>query len=173
MTSLDRLMIRPARLDDLDVLVQFSAAMAQETEGRALDVERLRRGTAAVFESPARGFYRVAEWPGQPTGQVIGQLLITFEWSDWRNAAFWWIQSVYVRPDWRRRGVYRRMHEAIVQEARARPDVCGLRLYVERENRAAQTAYGRVGLLPAAYRVFEEDFVLPRRAGHGPTPEER
>ena len=163
MSSLDRLIIRPARLDDLDVLVQFSIAMALETEGRKLDEARLRPGTAAVFESPARGFYRVAEIPGPPAGRVIGQLLVTFEWSDWRNATFWWIQSVYVHPDWRRRGVYRRMHEATVQEARARPDVCGVRLYVERENRVAQAVYERVGLSPSSYRVFEEDFVLPRR----------
>ena len=163
MSPLDRLIIRPARLDDLDVLVQFSAAMALETEGRKLDAAQLRPGTSAVFDLPARGFYRVAEIPGAPAGLVIGQLLVTFEWSDWRNATFWWIQSVYVHPDWRRWGVYRRMHEATVQEARARPDVCGVRLYVDRENRLAQAVYERVGLSPSSYRVFEEDFVLPRR----------
>ena len=163
MPSLDRLIIRPARLDDLDVLVQFSAAMALETESRKLDAARLRSGTASVFDAPARGFYRVAEIPGPPAGGVIGQLLITFEWSDWRNATFWWIQSVYVHPDWRRLGVYRRMHEAIVAEARARPDVCGIRLYVDRENRVAQAVYDRVGLSPSSYQVFENDFILPPR----------
>jgi GNAT superfamily N-acetyltransferase len=167
MSELDLLIVRPARRDDLDVLVQFSAAMALETEGRKLDEERLRRGTAAVFDLPARGFYRVAELPGRPRGRVIGQLLITFEWSDWRNASFWWIQSVYVHPDWRRKGIYRRMHEAILREARSCQDVCGVRLYVERENQAAHAAYHRVGLLPAAYRVFEEDFILPTRDGSG------
>lgn len=163
MSALADLIIRPAKPGDLDVLVQFSTAMAMETEARRLDEARLRRGTAAVFASPARGFYRVAEIPGSPANRVIGQLLVTFEWSDWRNATFWWIQSVYVHPDWRRRGVYRRMHEAIRQEARARPDVCGVRLYVERKNRMAQEVYGRVGLVPSAYQVFQEDFVLPRR----------
>jgi len=170
MATLDHLIIRPARLDDLEALVQFSAAMAMETEGRRLDETRLRRGTAAVFESPARGFYRVAEIPGPPADRAIGQLLVTFEWSDWRNATFWWIQSVYVHPDWRRRGVYRRMHEAIVREARARPDVCGVRLYVERENRIAQAAYDRMGLSPAAYRVFEQDFVLPAKGSDPGSP---
>ena len=94
MYRLDQLIVRPARFDDLEVLVRFSAAMAMETEGRTLDEGRLRQGIAAVFESPARGFYRVAEVPGlsgsraesQAGSQVIGQLLITFEWSDWRNA---------------------------------------------------------------------------------------
>lgn len=165
MAKLDRLIIRPACLDDLETLVRFSAAMAAETEGRTLDVQRLRLGTASVFESPHRGFYRVAEIPGPPAKHVIGQLLITFEWSDWRNANFWWIQSLYVEPKWRRRGVYRRMHEAILTEARSRPDVCGVRLYVERENRVAQAAYDHVGLSRSVYQVFEEDFVLPLRDG--------
>ena len=162
MAILDHLIIRAARLEDLDILVQFSAAMALETESRTLDEQRLRQGTAAVFESPDRGFYRVAVLPGPPMDRVIGQLLVTFEWSDWRNATFWWIQSVYVHPEWRRKGVYRRLHESVLQEARKRKDVCGLRLYVEQGNRDAQTAYTRVGLSRSAYQVFEEDFVLSR-----------
>jgi GNAT superfamily N-acetyltransferase len=165
--TLDELIVRSARLEDVDALVAFSAAMALETEGRVLDKERLRQGTVAVFESPARGFYMVAELPGEPQKMVIGQLLVTYEWSDWRNATFWWIQSVYVHEAWRRRGVYRRMHEVVLRQARARGDVCGVRLYVERENRRAQAAYARVGLSPSSYRVFEEDFVLPRKSGKG------
>lgn len=163
MAPLDRLIIRPARLEDVDILAQFSSAMAMETEGRTLDAQRLRQGTAAVFDSPDRGFYRVAEIPGPPANHVIGQLLVTFEWSDWRNANFWWLQSVYVDPTWRRKGVYRRLHDAVLREARSRPDVCGVRLYVERENRAAQAAYVRVGLAASGYQVFEEDFVMSRR----------
>ncbi|MEW6545171.1 MAG: GNAT family N-acetyltransferase [Nitrospirota bacterium] len=158
----DELTVRYAGPEDVDTLVDFSAAMAKETEGRALDRERLRRGTLAVFESPDRGFYLVAE-VGQGAGrQVVGQLLVTYEWSDWRNATFWWIQSVYVHPAWRRRGVYRRLHETVLQWARERKDVCGIRLYVEGENRIAQAAYVRAGLAPSSYRVFEQDFVLPR-----------
>ena len=162
MAFLDGLIIRPARLEDLDVLVRFSAAMARETEGRALDHELLRRGTAAVLDSPDRGFYRIAEVPDPHANRVIAQLLVTFEWSDWRNANFWWLQSVYVDPSWRRKGVYRRLHDTVLQEARSRRDVCGVRLYVERENHVAQEAYARVGLLPSVYQVFEEDFVLSR-----------
>ncbi|MFM8552032.1 MAG: GNAT family N-acetyltransferase [Nitrospiraceae bacterium] len=160
----EQLLIRPAHVGDLDRLVDFSLAMAQETEGRQLDRVRLRQGTQAIFDEPARGFYLVAEVKNQPHQIVVGQLMITFEWSDWRNATFWWIQSVYVHPDWRRRGIYRAMHRHLLQEAKNRKDVCGLRLYVEKDNREAQTVYHRVGLSPSAYQVFEEDFVLAKQA---------
>nr|MBI3612697.1 GNAT family N-acetyltransferase [Nitrospirota bacterium] len=159
----ERFLVRPAHVGDLDRLVNFSLAMAQETEGRQLDQTLLRQGTKALFDEPARGFYLVAEVQHQPTPTVVGQLMVTFEWSDWRNATFWWIQSVYVRPDWRRQGIYRAMHDHVLREARERKDVCCVRLYVEQENRGAQTAYQRVGLLPSAYQVFEEDFVLAKR----------
>lgn len=169
MPTPDAITVRAARHEDLAVLVDFNAAMALETEGRRLDAERLRQGTLAVLASPARGFYRVAELAGGSRRLVLGQLLVTCEWSDWRNAAFWWIQSVYVRPDWRRRGVYRALHETVLREARARPDVCGLRLYVERENRIAQTTYERVGLRRSGYVMFEDDFVLEAgRTGTNP-----
>jgi len=158
-----RLQVRPAHVGDLDTLVDFSLAMALETEGRQLDRARLRRGTQAIFDEPTRGFYLVAEVPDQPRSTVIGQLMVTFEWSDWRNAAFWWIQSVYVHPDWRRQGVYRAMHHHVLSEAKGRKDVCGVRLYVEKSNQGAQTAYQRVGLAPSPYQVFEEDFVLAKR----------
>jgi GNAT superfamily N-acetyltransferase len=157
--------IRPASLSDLEVLVQFSAAMAIETEGRRLDLVRLRRGTLAVLESTRHGFYVVAEQAISGAREVVGQLLITYEWSDWRNADFWWIQSVYVHPDHRRQGVYKRMHRYIVEMARGRNDVCGVRLYVERDNRVAHTVYARVRLSRSKYDVFEEDFVLPT-TGH-------
>ena len=166
---LDGLIIRRATGEDLDTLVRFSAAMALETEGRRLDESRLRQGTRAVLESPARGFYTVAELTDRSPRLVVGQLLVTFEWSDWRNATFWWIQSVYVDSAWRRRGVYRRMHEGILQQARQEGDVCGVRLYVEGENAVAKTVYTKVGLNASSYHVFEEDFILlakpPGRAG--------
>ena len=163
MAKLDPLTIRPARLADLDSLVKFSAAMALETEGRKLDLERLRRGTTAVIESPSRGFYLVAEASGAGrSGPVVGQLLITFEWSDWRNATFWWIQSVYVDPGHRRQGVYRRMHEFVIEEARSQGDVCGVRLYVEAKNKVAQNTYLKMGMSKAPYDVYEQDFVLKR-----------
>lgn len=163
---LNGLIIRPAKTEDVDALVRFSAAMALETEGRRLDETRLRQGTQAVLDSPARGFYTVAELTDRSPRLVVGQLLVTFEWSDWRNATFWWIQSVYVDAAWRRRGVYRRMHEAILELAKKRGDVCGVRLYVEGENTVAKTVYAKVGLGTSSYRVFEEDFVLSTKPPH-------
>jgi predicted GNAT family acetyltransferase len=86
--------------------------------------------------------------------------MITYEWSDWRNAAFWWIQSVYVDPKWRRKGVFSRMHQTVMQEARGRTDVCGVRLYVDQDNPIAHATYERLGLNRSAYQIFESDFVL-------------
>lgn len=154
--------VRIASHTDLDVLVNFSAAMAMETEGRRLDYDRLRRGVQAVLESSAHGFYVVSERHDAESRTVVGQLLVTYEWSDWRNATFWWIQSVYVHPMWRRQGIYRQMHEHVVYAAKARRGVCGIRLYVEEHNKTAQIVYREVGLRPAGYLVFEEDFLLSR-----------
>ncbi len=152
--------VRPAHRQDLDTLVAFNAAMALETERRVLDRQRLRCGVEAVLASSARGFYVVAETHAEHEPRVVGQLMVTYEWSDWRNGTFWWIQSVYVEPQWRRRGVLRSLHEHILRETRARPDVCGVRLYVEADNTAAQTAYERLGLAASTYRIFERDFIL-------------
>jgi GNAT superfamily N-acetyltransferase len=155
MTAED-IVIRPARPEDVDQLTRFSAAMAWETEQRALDTGRLRQGTLAVFERADRGMFYVAEH----ASGVVGQCLITYEWSDWRNAQFWWIQSVYVDPQWRRRGVYRRLHEAIKEKAQCTPGVCGIRLYVEQSNSIAQSVYAAMDLHRAKYQIWEVDFVL-------------
>jgi ribosomal protein S18 acetylase RimI-like enzyme len=149
--------IRPARVEDVETLTRFSAAMAWETEQRTLDTDRLRQGTLAVFERADRGTFYVAE---HARGEVVGQCLITYEWSDWRNGQFWWIQSVYVHPQWRRRGVYRRLHEAVKHRAQSTPGVCGIRLYVEENNRLAQSVYGAMELHRATYQIWEVDFVL-------------
>jgi len=151
-----KITIRPATLADVELIVGFSAAMAKETEGRTLDEVRLRKGTLAVLESKDRGYYLVAELGPE----VVGQLLLTYEWSDWRNGVFWWIQSVYVAPTARRRGVYRAMHAHVIADARSRDDVCGVRLYVEKDNAAAQATYGRLGMHKTSYEVYEQDFVL-------------
>ncbi|MDF0652669.1 MAG: GNAT family N-acetyltransferase [Nitrospira sp. LK265] len=157
---IERIHIRPASQDDLDTIVMFNAAMALETEHRQLDLATLRQGALALLQSPGYGFYIVAALPGDKGYKPVGQLMITYEWSDWRNGAFWWIQSVYVEPPQRGLGVFRAMHDHILVRARADPRVCGIRLYVERENRRAQTVYQRVGLAPSVYTVFEQDFVL-------------
>ena len=160
MFSPQRLLIRPARTDDVEALVGFNLAMALETEGRRLDAYLLRQGVCAVLESPALGFYLMAQLPEEDSGAVVGQLLVTFEWSDWRNANFWWIQSVYVSPSWRRRGVYRRMYETVLHDARERTDVCGIRLYVEKDNEVAQSVYRTLNLQQTQYQIWEVDFVL-------------
>ena len=149
--------VRAAVPADLDALVRFNAAMAQETEGKRLDPARLREGVAAALADPARGRYLVAE----QGGRVAGALLLTREWSDWRNGWFWWIQSVYVRPEDRGRGVYRALHASVLAEARADAGVCGVRLYVDQDNRAAQATYAAVGMQRTHYLFYEVDFTAP------------
>ena len=156
------IVVRQAGYADVDVLVEFSAAMAQETEGRRLDRDRLRNGTLAVLDAPERGFFIVAEILDRDRSQLAGQLMVTFEWSDWRNGVFWWVQSVYVDQAWRRQGVYRAMHAAIVARATANPQVCGIRLYAEQNNHEAQAVYQRVGLVSSGYVIYEQDFVLSK-----------
>lgn len=148
--------VRPATTSDVDALLGFNAALARETEGKTLDPARLRQGLDALLRHDDRGFYTVAE----VAGQVVGQMLITYEWSDWRNGYFWWIQSVYVAANYRRRGIYRALHDHIRVEAEKRGDVCGLRLYVERENRVAQQVYTSMDMRRAPYDLYEIDFVL-------------
>ena len=162
MQVLDHLNVRLARPEDAATIASFSSAMAFETEGRRLDLDRLNLGTLALIEAPARGFFIVAEQEQGNRRQLLGQLMVTYEWSDWRNGAFWWIQSVYVDPAWRRQSVFRRMHETVMATAKTSPNVCGVRLYVEESNGAAQAVYRRVGLTPSSYAIFETDFVLAR-----------
>ena len=133
-------------------------ASCREREGVQLDPARVREGVEAALRDPAKGFYTVAE----ADGDAIGQMMVTFEWSDWRNGTFWWLQSVYVLPEFRKRGVYRRLYEQVLQEAKARNDICGVRLYVSKENRTAQQVYERLGMNPALYAMYELDFVLER-----------
>lgn len=163
-----QLTVRPAGRDDVDAIVAFSAAMAWETEQRRLEEARLRAGTQSLLDTPTLGIFMVAEVRVSERPVLVGQLMITYEWSDWRNGVFWWIQSVYVDPSWRRRGVLRGMLDTVMASAKATPDVCGVRLYVEQENHTAQTVYKRLGLSPSGYKVYELDFVLaPHNRGHG------
>jgi ribosomal protein S18 acetylase RimI-like enzyme len=145
-------MIRRAVSDDAQVLIDFNRAMALETEGKDLLPEVVGAGVRGLLQNPAAGFYVVA----QAEGSVIGALMLTKEWSDWRNGSFWWIQSVYVRPEHRRRGVYRRLYRHVQELAAADNSVCGFRLYVERENADAQAVYRRLGMGETHYRVYEE-----------------
>ena len=125
--------------------------MAWETEGRDLPVDTLRRGVAGIFSNRERGFYVVAE----TGGVVIAGLLVTYEWSDWRAANFWWVQSVYVGAGWRRRGVYRSMYEHVKNLAAEQGHVCGIRLYVETQNEPAHRAYESLGMYRCHYHMYE------------------
>ena len=149
---IDRVKVRDAVPADLEVLVAFNLAMANETEGKALDPATLRAGMAALLGDPTRGRTFVLETDGEPAAT----LMLTTEWSDWRNGWFWWIQNVYVRPADRGRGFYRRLHEHVCALAAERSDVYGLRLYVENENRAARATYRAMGMEETSYVLCEQ-----------------
>jgi len=143
--------VRAARAVDADVLIEFNCRLAAETEHRQLDRLVVARGVAAALADPGKARYFVA----CAGDRVVGQLMHTWEWSDWRDGYFWWLQSVYVDATWRRRGVFRALYEHLCAAAEADPQVVGLRLYVERENLAAQEAYRRLGMSGAGYLVLE------------------
>ncbi|HEX7325212.1 MAG TPA: GNAT family N-acetyltransferase [Rhodanobacteraceae bacterium] len=145
--------IRAATASDIPFLVDCNAAMALLTEHKTLDRDVLTRGTRAVFDAPRHGAYRVADRAGKPAGC----LLVTYEWSDWRNGDWWWIQSVYVVPEARRHGVFRALYADTQRRARAAGAV-GLRLYVERENARAQQTYAALGMSEEPYRMLHEAF---------------
>jgi len=143
--------IRLASPEDTDALVEFNQAMALETEGKRLDGEKLRKGVSAVFGDPNKGFYVVAE----VDGRIVAGLMVTFEWSDWRDAWFWWIQSVYTLPEFRGKGVYRQLYGFVKSRAESK-NVCGFRLYVEKENETALHVYEKLGMSQSYYLMYEE-----------------
>jgi ribosomal protein S18 acetylase RimI-like enzyme len=149
--------VRLALPSDREVLIAFNVEMARETEGRELSLETLHAGVTALLADPTRGRVFVVE----SEGEVVATLMLTLEWSDWRNGYFWWIQSVYVSPAHRRRGHYRRLHEHVRRLAAADPEACGLRLYVEAANRAAQSTYEVLGMHETRYRLYEEPILRP------------
>jgi ribosomal protein S18 acetylase RimI-like enzyme len=143
--------IRLAVSEDAPQLVEFNRAMARETEDLGLDPDTVTAGVRAMLDHPERGFYVVA---ARGT-RLAGALMITTEWSDWRNGLFWWIQSVYVCPECRRQGVYRTLYHFVHALAGERAEVCGFRLYVERENHGAQETYRSLGMRRTRYLVYE------------------
>ncbi len=146
--------IRHAQANDTAILADFNAAMALETEHKHLPLPVVTAGIARFLAADELGFYLVAE----RNAEVVGCLAITFEWSDWRNGLFWWIQSVYVAPDHRQHGVFRALYAEVTQQAKAASDVCGIRLYVEKENINAQNTYIRLGMSETDYRLYEVEF---------------
>jgi ribosomal protein S18 acetylase RimI-like enzyme len=145
------LTLRSALAADAPLIAEYNQRLAQESEALALDPATLLAGVRAVLADAARGRYFVAE----RGGAVVGQLMITTEWSDWRNGWFWWVQSVYVRQDDRRQGVFRALYEHALAAARAEPGVVGIRLYVEHANAGAQQTYLRLGMRRTGYLVLE------------------
>lgn len=148
--------IRTATIADAPRITEFNALMARETENLELDLNRLRAGVEEVLRDASKGVYYVAE----TNGVVVGQTLITYEWSDWRNGMFWWIQSVYVQKEFRGRGVFKLLFEHVRTLAEQDGRVCGLRLYVEKHNSRAQQTYERLGMKKTHYEMYEVDFVM-------------
>ena len=147
------LIIRPARPADAAVICEFNRRLAKETEGKDLDLATLAPGVAAMLGDAMKGRYWVAQ---RDTGEIVGQLGITCEWSDWRNGNFWWVQSVYVAQTARRQGVFRTLFEHLLHTARQEPGVIGVRLYVEDDNHVAQATYRSLELERTSYRVMEK-----------------
>ena len=143
--------VRNATLCDAERIAEFQLKMALETEVLALDPVVVQEGVAAVFRDPAKGRYFVAE----EEGIVVASLMITYEWSDWRNGLVWWIQSVYVQPEFRKRGVYAQMYHYLRKIVEESEDVRGLRLYVDKRNVAAQKVYTRLGMNGSHYITYE------------------
>lgn len=150
--------IRAAEWKDAEVIAEFNCRLASETESKQLIPEVIRAGVCAVLDDPAKGRYFVACCEGE----VMGQLMHTFEWSDWRNGYFWWIQSVYVREEFRGQGVFKALFEHLRKTA-IQENVVGLRLYVENHNQQAQEVYNRLGMASGGYQVLE--FMLQNRLG--------
>ncbi len=146
------MIIRRALSQDASELAEFNISMARETESMELIPEVITAGVRAMIKNPQMGFYLVVELDNN----IQASLMITTEWSDWRNGIFWWIQSVYVRPQYRRQGLYRELYARVKELAEQEPAVCGFRLYVARDNSNAQKTYQSLGMQETDYKIFEE-----------------
>ena len=143
--------IRNATTADASSIVDYNNRLAEETEARSLDPELVGPGVEAIIADFSKGRY----WVAVVADQIIGQIAVTYEWSDWRNGMMWWISSVYVDSDYRRRGVYSSLHRHVESQAKSDPEVIGIRLYVEKENKKAQETYKKLGMDMTKYRIME------------------
>lgn len=146
--------VREATPGDRDIIAEFNSRLADETEGSPLDRARIVRGVAALLADASKGRY----WLAIDETEVVGQIMVTYEWSDWRNGMLWWIQSVYVHADHRRKGVFARLYDHVESLARNDGNVVGIRLYVDQDNTRAQATYRRLGLSMTGYRVMQSLF---------------
>ena len=152
--------IRRARMIDAGTISKFNTALAQETESRILDGQLLRAGVESLLRDPQKGWYALAVSSlDVDQAIVVGQILVTFEWSDWRNGYFWWLQSLYVEQSYRQQGVFRHLYKYVYEQAQeSAVNICGFRLYVERDNYQAHQAYAHIGFQETMYRMYEIDF---------------
>lgn len=148
--------IRDATPADQAVIVDFNSRLAKETEGKTLDRNLIEPGVSALLADVTKGRY----WLAVADDKVIGQLMVTYEWSDWRNGMLWWIQSVYVMADFRRKGVFSALYGHVQSMVKADSTACGIRLYVEKDNERAQNTYRKHGMTDPGYRVMES--ILPK-----------
>ena len=146
--------IRTADTSDAATIARFNAAMALESEDVTLDLDVLAAGVAAALADSGKAFYLLSELDGVP----VGQLMVTYEWSDWRNGWIWWIQSVYVEPERRRKGIYRGLYRRLEELAAEAGNVRGIRLYVMRENHVAKNTYESLGMRHSEYDLYEIEF---------------
>lgn len=146
--------IRDATLDDADTIANYNNRMAEETERKSLEPALIQRGVRRLLQNPAHGRY----WVAERGGVIAGQIMVTYEWSDWRDGQVWWVQSVYVHEQHRRAGVFTALYEHVSSLAEAATDVCGIRLYVEKENFRAQQTYDALGMMHTHYRIMETMF---------------
>jgi len=144
-------LIRPATASDAETITAFNMALALESEALHLDSDTVAAGVRAGLADPSKARYFLAE----RDSRVMGQLMITREWSDWRNAYFWWIQSVFVEPESRGQGVFKALYDHVDSLARSRDDTCGLRLYVHNDNTSAIEVYMKLGMDICAYGLCE------------------
>jgi GNAT superfamily N-acetyltransferase len=147
----ENIQIRQAGAADVETIASFQCRLATESENITLDIETVRKGVRAVVNNPNRGRY----WLAEVDGQTVACLMILYEWSDWRNAAVWWIHSLYVLPEFRRRGVLKALYGRLRSLVEADPSLCGLRLYVEKDNRTAMAAYEALGMDGRHYKLYE------------------
>jgi ribosomal protein S18 acetylase RimI-like enzyme len=145
------MIIRKANFDDVPVIAGFQKKMADETEQLKLDETLLLKGVGQVFKDPSKGFYLLAV----EGGIVVASMLLTPEWSDWRNSLFLWIQSLYVIPEYRKKGVFRKMYEHVKKMVQESGEYAGLKLYVDRGNTLAQAVYRQVGMKASHYNLYE------------------
>jgi ribosomal protein S18 acetylase RimI-like enzyme len=149
------LLIRKAKHEDIEKIAEFNVQMAKETEGKILNKKVVQEGVRAVLKNKIKGFYLIAE-DNKATKLLVGQLMVTFEWSDWRNKNFWWIQSVYVDKKYRNKKVFSQLFRTVTKMALSEKNVYGLRLYTNKNNYSAKQVYKSLGMKKTSYEIYEK-----------------